>query len=43
MKTLMAAVGTVITFFFILGSLGILDFHLCIMAAGECQKIESKI
>lgn len=42
MKTLMAAIGGVITFAFILGSLQIIDFHLCIKAAGECQKIESK-
>lgn len=38
----MIAVGSVITFSFILGSIGIIDFHLCIKAAGECQKIESK-
>lgn len=42
MKTLMIAIGSVITFAFILGSLHIIDFHLCIKAAGECQKTESK-
>ena len=40
MKTFLAVIGAFIMICFMLGILGMVDFHLCVRAPGECHEIQ---
>jgi hypothetical protein len=42
MKMWLAVVGAIHIALFLLGSIGVLDYHLCVKGANECSTEKSK-